>query len=236
MRHLILAALLALPAPVYAQATEQASYSLTIRGLSAGTLRFAGREEGQGYAVNGTLQSGGLVGVVRRIRYDASSQGRIVNGKFTPSSYTERADTGRRQSQAVMEYRRGVPQVKEYQPPREPNDRDVDASTQGGSVDPLTALFATLRDVDAGQECKTSLKVFDGRRATEVALAQPRRQGDTVTCAGEYRRIAGYSAEDMAEKTRFPFTLTYTPGPGGKMRVTEVTTDTLYGRARLTRR
>ena len=40
----------------------------------------------------------------------------------------------------------------------------------------------------------------------------------------------------MAEKTRFPFTLTYAPGPGGQMQVQEVTMDTLFGKGRLVRR
>ena len=72
-------------------------------------------------------------------------------------------------------------------------------------MDPLTAMFATLRDVAPGQECQVSLKMFDGRRATRLTLGGRQAAGDKVTCAGEYRRVAGFSPEDMAEKTRFPF-------------------------------
>ncbi len=234
MRHLALALLLTLPAPAIAQ--EQASYSLTIRGISAGSLRFSAQQEGNSYAVSGTMESGGLVGILRRIRYDASAQGRVSGDRFTPQTYSERADNNGRQRNAVMEYRAGTPLVKQYDPPRRADEDDVDPATQGGSVDPLTALYATLRDVEPGQECGRSLRIFDGRRATELALSRPTQRGDTVVCAGEYRRIAGYSAEDMAEKSRFPFTLTYSPAANGKMRVIEVSTDTLYGRARLTRR
>ncbi|WP_136682602.1 DUF3108 domain-containing protein [Falsirhodobacter xinxiangensis] len=234
MRHIALAFLLAFPGAAIAQ--EQASYSLTIRGISAGSLRFAGQEENGRYSVNGVMESGGLVGILRRIRYDAAAQGRVSQDRFTPSSYSERADNNGRKRDAVMEYRAGVPQVKQYDPPRRADEDDVNPTTQGGTVDPLTALYATLRDVPAGEECGHSLKIFDGRRATELALSRPQRRGDTVTCNGEYRRIAGFSASDMAEKTRFPFTITYAPAPNGQMRVTEVSTDTIYGRARLTRR
>lgn len=234
---LALAAALALPAlPALPQATEQSTYSLTIRGISAGTLRLSGRVDGGRYAANGTLQSGGLVGVLRTLRYDAATQGRVSGERFTPDNYSERADNNGRKRQGTMEYRAGVPQVKEYDPPRRADEDDVDAATQGGTVDPLTALFATLRDVQPGAECGRSVRIFDGRRATEVALSRPTRQGDGVICAGEFRRVAGYSERDMAEKRVFPFTLRYDPAPNGMMRVTRITTDTPYGQARLTRR
>ncbi|NUB44455.1 DUF3108 domain-containing protein [Fertoebacter nigrum] len=221
--------------PALAQ-TDQAVFDLSVRGVGAGTLSFSGTQDGGGYAVTGRLQSGGLLGMVRKIRYDAQARGRISKGRYVPSSYTEKADTGRRQSSAVMEYKGGVPQVKAYDPPREARAGDVDPATMGGSVDPLTALYATLRDVDAGQECKVSLQLFDGRRSTQLRLSAPQAKGDTVVCSGEYRRLAGYSPEDMAEKTRFPFTLTYAPVGEGRMRVVEVAMDSLYGKAALKRR
>lgn len=229
---LFAAVLTALPASAQ---TEQSTFSLTIRGLGAGSLRIAGEVDGGRYAVNGVLESGGLVGILRRIRYDATAQGRVAGGRFVPESYAERADNGGRTRSASMEYRSGVPQVKSYDPPRRADEDDVNPATQGGTVDTLTALFVTLRDVPQGQECSTPLRLFDGRRATEIAFSQPRRQNGTTTCNGEFRRIAGYSAKDMAEKRVFPFTMTYT-AQGDMMRVTEVRTDTLYGPARLTRR
>ena len=112
---------------------------------------------------------------------------------------------------------------------------DVDPATQVGTVDPLTAMFATLRDVAPGRECGRSLKMFDGRRSSELRLGAPQTDGENVVCAGEYRRIGGFPPDDMAERTRFPFTLTYAPA-GDRMQVVEVAMDTLYGKARLVRR
>ncbi|WP_045389318.1 DUF3108 domain-containing protein [Falsirhodobacter sp. alg1] len=224
------------PLPAVPQTAGPALYSLTIRGVTAGSLRVSGQIESGRYAISGMLQSGGLVGILRSIRYDAATQGRFAADRFTPESYSERSDNNGRQRSATMTYRAGVPQVKAYTPPRAANENDVDPATQGGSVDPLTALYATLRDVPAGEECSRSLRIFDGRRSTELALSRPVRRGDTVTCNGEYRRVDGYSPQEMAEKTTFPFTLQYEAIPGNMMRVTQVTTDTIYGAARLTRR
>jgi hypothetical protein len=103
-------------------------------------------------------------------------------------------------------------------------------------VDILTALYATLRDAEAGSECNRSFAMYDGRRASRLTLGAPAAVEGGVTCPGEYRRVAGFPPEDMAEKTRFPFTLTYAPAPDGRMRVVEVSMDTLYGSAKLIRR
>ncbi len=81
----------------------------------------------------------------------------------------------------------------------------------GGTVDPLTALYATLRDVDAGQECKIKLPMFDGRHSSQIVLGKPTVKGNADPCTGEYRRLAGFSDKEMAEKQRFAFTLTYAP-------------------------
>lgn len=215
---------------------DQATFDVSVRGITAGTLSFAGIQDGAGYAVQGKLASSGFAAFLKQVRYEGSARGQVRDGGYVPSSYTEKADTGRRQSESVMAYVGGVPQVKQYKPARKPRKSDLDPATQAGSVDPLTAMYATLRDVEAGMECALSLNLFDGRRASAVTLSDRRTEGDRVLCTGEYRRVAGFSDEDMAEKTRFPFTLAYEPADNGRMRVVEITADTLFGPARMIRR
>ena len=234
----VMTLLAGLSGPGHAQSanvTDRHSFDVTLHGLRAATLSFAGEQSGNAYNVTGKLESRGLAAMVRKVRYDARVQGRTKGGKYTPSAYSEKADTGKRKSASVMEYRKGVPQVKSYDPPRAPRPDDLSAAKQGGTVDPLTALYATLRDVDAGQECKVALQMFDGRRRSQIAVSGRKAEGDKITCTGEYRRIAGFSAEDMAEKTRFPFVMTYAPIEGGRMRVMSITTETLFGTAVLSR-
>lgn len=232
---------LALPATTPAMAKEtvqdQARFDLVLRGFTAGSLTFSANQQGEGYAVVGRLASSGVMAMIRRVAYDARSEGVIRGGRYIPARYAETADTGKRRSESVMDYKGGVPQVRVYNPPRSPADWDVEAATQGGTVDPLTALYATLRDVAPGAECDRALKMFDGRRASQLTLGPPQTlEGGAVTCSGEYRRVAGFAPEDLAEKTSFPFSLTYLPTEAGQMRVVEVTMDSLYGKARLIRR
>ena len=219
-----------------ADRTEVAQFDISIRGLSAATLSLGAAVEAKTYAANGTLKSSGVLGFFRKIRYDAQVAGRLSGKRFIPSRYVENADTGKRQSQAVMGYVAGTPQVKSYSPPRPPSEDGIDPRTQGGTVDPLTALYAVLRDLPASEACNLHIILFDGRRRSQVVLAPPDTKAENITCQGEYRRLDGFSAKDMAEKTRFPFFLTYGPADGGMVHVTEILVDTLYGKGRMIRR
>jgi len=215
---------------------ERASFDIVLRGVTAGRLAFAAAQEGNRYTVSGRLESTGIAAMLRKFLYTAQASGSITGNRYSPIRYSEDANTGQRQSRSSMEFRRGVPVSVVNTPARDPRPYDVAPATMRGAVDPVTALYATLRDVDPGRECASEQRMFDGRRATQITLSTPRKQGDRVTCTGEYRRVAGFSPEDMAEKTRFPFTLTYAPTPEGRMRVIEVSTDTLYGKAVMKRR
>ena len=215
---------------------DKATFDVVIRGVSAASLSFSAAQEGNRYAVSGLLKSAGVAALLRKISYNATAKGAVSGTNYTPSSYVEQADTGKKKSTSKMTYSRGVPSAVQYTPPREGRDKDVNPATMGGTVDTLTALYAILRDVDAGQECKISLKMYDGRYVSSIAIAKPTKRGDAVTCNGQYRRIAGFKAEEMAERTTFPFTLTYQPMTNGRMRVTEVAMESIYGKAAMKRR
>lgn len=222
--------------PQAARIEDQAIFDINLRGLTAATLVFSGVEQNGRYAVNGELKSAGIVSWVRKISYIATARGLVAGQTYTPTSYRETADTGKRQSQSQITYSRGVPIEINYEPAREPRPDAVDPASMGGTVDPLTSLYATLRDVAAGDECKTNVRMFDGRRASQLVLSRPVKDGKAVVCTGEYRRLGGFSEKDMAEKSRFAFTLTYSPTKSGRMQVTGIALDTLYGKATMKRR
>lgn len=234
----VLAALaLLLPAPARAQQTvTEAAFDLYFAGIRAGIVAFKGITTDNQYSVAGRIQSTGLLRLVANLRYDARSIGRIVGDRFVPSRYQEVANTGRRQSDALMEYEGGVPQVKRYAPPREPKPYDLDPATQGGTLDPAASVFYLLRDVPREKACRGSVEMFDGQRRSRLTVANPRTEGQKLVCDGEYRRLAGFAPWEMEEKTRFPFSVTYVPNGNGEMKVESVRIDTLYGIAKLNRR
>lgn len=231
----VFVAALAGAAPALAETSSSGTFDLSIRGFTAGVLQFSGTSTDSGYSVTGKLESTGIAAMIRKIRYDAAASGRLSSGRWSPARYDEQADTGKRQSQSRMEYSGGVP-TEMIKDSREGRPNYVDPATQGGTVDPLTALYATLRDVPADQACDLKLVMFDGARRSQITLSPAEADGDTITCAGEYRRLAGFSDKEMAEKQRFPFRLTYGAAGGDRVRVVSVSMDSLYGRASLTRR
>lgn len=214
---------------------EKIVFDVELKGISAGRLAINGVSDGARYSAAGVLETTGLVGMIRKIRYTAEVAGGD-GARMTPEKYTETADTPKRQSVFEMLYKAGTPVKVSQTPPRKPREYDVALADQRGTIDPLSALYAVLREVTPDQACKFSATMFDGARRTEVKLFAPKPQGTGVVCAGEYRRLAGFSPKDMAEKTVMAFTLTYAPSGTGRLKVTEIATDTIYGKGRLKRR
>lgn len=213
---------------------QEAQFDVTLQGLRVAEMSVTGTVTDGRYAVAVMIRSDGLAGIVKRVRFAAQSDGRVTDGPgrggFAPARYSEQADTGRRQSQVEIVYDGDVPQVLTYSSPRPDGPDLLDPATQGDTLDPATALFAGLRDLPAGQGCAVDFAVFDGRRRSAYALS-----GDGVTCTGTYRRVAGYTPEEMAERSRFPIEVTYAP-EGDRMRVVAATVQTIYGKVRLKRR
>ncbi len=233
---LLLVTALALPGAGRAATKDKGTFDIYLRGIRAAVLSFSGVEEKGRYAAAGRLESAGIVGFLVKVRYDASSSGRIKGERYVPSRYSEKANTGRRVSESVMQYRAGVPQVKTYKPERKEEPGDVKPSTQGGTIDPMTAIYAALRDVPRSEVCTLNVKMFDGRRRSQITYSDPVAEGEGFTCKAEYRRLKGFTDKEMAERTRFPFTVTYVPVGDGEYRVTKITMVTLYGNAVMNRR
>lgn len=223
--------------PARADQSDQIVFRVSLAGLPAGELRIDGKIAGNGYAASGSVATTGLFGALSRIRYDATVTGRHDGTGFHPAEFNETAVRGDRHVTYRMSFRDGTPVSVSQTPARKPRSTDVDPRAQGGTIDPLSALYAVLRDVDRTEACTLSVYMFDGSKRSHVGLGAPSpTPGGGVTCAGEYRRIGGFSAKEMADKSVFPFTLTYAPAPEpGRLRVVAIVTDTILGKGRLTR-
>lgn len=235
----VAAAMLATPiaaVPARADQSDRIVFDVELKGIRAGELSINGKITEGAYGANGVLQTAGLVGFLRKIKFTASVSGLFSDGRFTPLKYTEVDDAPNRDSRHEIIYNNGTPVSVSRVPPRKPKDRDVDPAKQGGTVDPLTALYAVLRDVPRDEACKLDVKMYDGARRSQVRLFDPKPDGKGLVCSGEYRRLEGFSEKDMKEKNRFAFTLYYDPSAKGGLQVDRIETDTIYGKGRLTRR
>jgi hypothetical protein len=73
----------------------------------------------------------------------------------------------------------------------------------------MTAILGILRDVEHGKLCNQDVTLFDGARRVRIALSNPKETGTRATCDGVYRRVGGFSANELKQGTTFPFTITY---------------------------
>ncbi|MEM0948854.1 MAG: DUF3108 domain-containing protein [Pseudomonadota bacterium] len=227
-------ALVAVVLATNARAAERMIFDIYVLGIRAGELEIASATNQSRYALAGRLESTGLLGAIRRVRYGGEAKGRITRGQLAPDLYSDTTVSDDRRSGGRMAYRNAVPQPKTYTPPRTPDPEDVDPATQRGSIDPLTAMYTALRDRPRDLACRTDARLFDGRRATRLRIVPV--PGDPLRCRGVYVRIAGYDADELAERREFPFEMRLEATEGDAVRVAEITARTIYGRARLVQR
>ncbi len=229
-------AVLAGPGTAQGAMQSEARYTIRIAGFTVGDMRLAARESDGAYSAASVIVSAGAARVFRRFSYRAEAQGRIDKGRLRPQRYEETADTGRRQSEAMLAYTRGVPRVLRYTSPVPASAGAPAASSQGGTVDPLTALYTLLRDQPEAGLCDRTITIFDGRRRSHVRLGAARRDGADITCTGEYRRLDGFTPRELRRHVAFPLTAVFTPIEGGLYRATHIELQSFYGLATVDRR
>ena len=213
-----------------ARAQEEARFDVLFRGLVVAEVTLVAREGGGTYALAGRVQSTGLAGLFARVRLRMQAEGVLAGDAPRPRRYAEDVDTGRRVSTVELGFEGGIPEVLRQSPP--PGPDAVGPDEAGGSVDPLTALWQVARGGAA--PCGWGLSVYDGARRSEIALGPPTGV-ETVCCEGQYRRVAGFPPEDMAERRVFPFTATYAVQDEAFV-LTEVAAMSLFGPIRILRR
>ncbi len=193
-----------------AQATQAQKYALTLAGLPVGELSMAVNEEGDRYTVRGTVRGGGLASLVVDFHYTGLASGWIRGATaLRPIRYegTRRLRGDARTT--TIRYNGVAPAEVRWDPGRNKRDYDIDPGAQKNTLDPASATYALLKDRPVAETCAQTVEIFDGTRRSRVVVAA--RQGDDkgFLCQGVYTRIAGFPADDMAERTRFPFTMYY---------------------------
>lgn len=241
LRRLLAAALLCLAAvgPVLASTPEkrdEAVFDFYVKGFRVGLLVFAGVQAGDYYAVNGRFSTAGLAALVKKTRYDATVHGTVNGGGYHPDEYVLTTNPGPKQKVQTIDFQGGAPKAPVQVPARAaPDPLAVDPAAQAGAIDTLTAIYATLRAMPEAEACKGSLILYDGVRRAKLTLWLSDGGADALTCGGEYRRIAGYSADDMAHPA-FPFKMIYSKTAVGEVQVNEIDMESIYGPASLKRR
>jgi hypothetical protein len=232
---IIALAALSQAAPTAASNQDQAIFDVYVLGVRAGHLAYSAVEDNGRYAVNARLETSGLVRMIRQFTQDASAEGRLNGPRLEPIRYARASRRGDERSETAITFRQGVPDVTRSEA-EDPPPWAIDPADQRGALDPLSALYAVLREIPQENACAAPMPIYDGTRRAEVVFAEPEMRDGTLVCAAEYRRLAGYPPERLEEQTRFPFQLEFTPSGEGRVQVTRLRLNSQLGPATAVRR
>lgn len=112
-------------------------------------------------------------------------------------------------------YDNGLPLIRQLLPPNESEREAVPSDLQVNSIDTLSALAELIRTVARTGRCETTVRTYDGRRATEIAahtggeemLPPTHRstfQGAALRCDFAGRMLAGFKFDRDGPEDRKP--------------------------------
>ena len=187
------------------------------------------------YTATAGFRSTGLVGEFTNIRVGMSANGSVRGGAFQPARYREDVRAGRESAALTMTYRKGVPTVRGDKLGLEAEARAVAPRDQKGSLDPLSATFALLRDQPREGMCQIDRFMYDGARRTRVVMTTLSQDGADLLCSGQFLRIGGYTERELRRSGTVDVSVRYRATPDGWAAV-EAQFRSLRGTLRMTRR
>jgi len=223
-------------APVIA-AEEALRYSTTVAGIPLGKLKIFMNTGPADYTVGASFK---MVPILRQILdgdANADVAGAVVGGRYVPRQMTfqlEDSDGDKRRT--ILFDAAGNPSDLRADPPMRKRSYDMTLAEAAGAVDPATAVAVLM--APRARPCALSFDVFDGAKRHRVSLigASSVPQGDTVTCAGFYERIAGFKAKYMEPDRRtWSFSATL-QNRGGRWVPLKISAATKFGPASATLR
>lgn len=208
-------------------------FDLTLAGIPLGTVTLEADEAGGAYRAGSRIAPSGLVGAFTDYSFNGTAEGSVdAAGRVTPLRFAADSTSPRASRRTEIEWSGGAPVRVSVEPPRRSS---VDPSRVAGALDPVSAGFALLRDNNADKICDTGIDVFDGSRRSRLELGKPVATEGALVCSGSYARVEG-EAHSLSSQREYPFTLTFVPNGGGKMRLERIETRTRFGLAVVSRR
>jgi Protein of unknown function (DUF3108) len=234
LASLTIAGLAALPAAVSAGADgKTARFAISVAGIPAGELTLSHRLDGERYEAGSEIRATGLLAAVARIKFDGSVTGRVAaDGRLEPERYAAFSRSTRSERDTEIVFEHGNPVSVSVVPPRQ---RQVDVAAQAGTLDPVTAAFAVLRDDTPDRVCNDLVQLFDGSRRSELRVGGPEAAEDGLVCNGTYTRIEGES-HSMSDQKDWGFRLVFLPNGDGSMKLHRIEAPTRFGLAVMERR
>jgi len=214
-RIAVLSVVLALAAPGAARAQERLHYVAFTAGFRVLDLQVSLALDESGYAVATELRTVGLIGAFFGGDSRSVVRGVWQGGSVLPEQYDSRGRWNGQNRVTTIDYQQGQPVVRALLPANEREREPVPAALQSGTVDSLSAMVALVRNVSTSGHCDGSVRIFDGRRLSDVTAHTAGVQvlpptgrsvfkGAALRCDFDGRLIAGFRYDDDRARAARP--------------------------------
>ena len=205
MRSILLTMLLAAGLPARAGQLHYVAYAAGLRVLDIDVNLDISPVD---YKVGLRLRTVGMFGAMVSGETTTEVSGTWSGTAASPRRYDSHGLWRGEVWRTVIDYLPGGPLVRDVQPPPDPAEREpVSADLQLGTVDTLSGMAALVRQIAHGQGCAARVRLFDGRRLSEVesraagedVLAATERsafQGPALRCDIRGRLLAGFARDE----------------------------------------
>ena len=200
--------------PARAQGKLEASYAVTLAGLSVGHGEWVIDIGQDRFSINASGATAGILRVFFGDHVQIAARGAVSGGHLVSSTYASSIKTDKEYDDVHIVISGGT--VKEFsaEPPDTPDPSRVPLTEahRRGVADPVTAFLIRVPgngEMVAPQVCQRNLSIFDGRMRYDLALSFKRfeavrsqvgYEGSVVVCAVRFSPIAGYVPSDYALK------------------------------------
>jgi Protein of unknown function (DUF3108) len=205
----VLSFLAALPCGAHAQSKANASYTISLLGLTIGKGTWDIEIANDHYSEKAAGRISGVASALISGEVSASTLGALTNDRVLPTSFDADVKTSAETDKIKMTFDAGGVTDLVVEPPfaattlKQERVPVTDADRKG-VLDPLSAGLAIVAGSDEllkPQSCQRRIPVFDGRRRFDVALSFKRMdtvkardgyQGPVVVCSIHLFPIAGH--------------------------------------------
>lgn len=207
------ATLLAMMAPAARAASLDATYDVSLLGLSLGTANLSGGIEGGRYKLDIQARLTGLVGGFTGGRGSGAATGNLNGGRLSPATFAVSSASSSESRTVRMALDRHAVQALEIEPPidAKPDRVPLNDGHRRNVMDPISAF---LMPVEAGRNagasaCNRTLPIFDGAARYDIKLSYAGTRevtldgysGPVSVCQARYVPIAGHRS--LRPSTRF---------------------------------
>jgi hypothetical protein len=194
-------------------AQVQLSYDTYAAGLKIMRMQAVFRLGPHNYAIDLNYQTTGLAGLFYRGHQVNAVHGVWHDNVAAPVEFSGDGVWHGRERRTLIDYDRGLPTIRELEPPQETEREAVPVELQRNTIDTLSALAQLMRRVGRDHVCETEVHTYDGRRVLDVVARtggaenlDPGRStysGPSLRCDFEGREVAGFLfGEDDPEHRR----------------------------------